>query len=49
MIRGRGAVVLFGFTPQYRAQTRNSMKMIFNTILGAGTPDGAARLLKGHR
>ena len=49
VIRGRGAVVLFGFTPQYRAQTRNSMKMIFNTILGAGTPDGAARLLKGHR
>ncbi len=45
-VRGRGAVLLFGFTPQYRAQSRNTMKMIFNTILGAGNPMGAARLLR---
>jgi len=43
---GEGAVLLFGFTPQYRAQSRNTMKMIFNTILGAGNPQGAARLLR---
>jgi len=27
-------------------QSRNTMKMIFNTILGAGNPMGAARLLR---
>jgi len=43
---GEGAVLLFGFTPQYRAQSRNTMKMIFTTILGAGNPQGAARLLR---
>ena len=49
VVRGRGAVVLFGFTPQYRAQTRNTMKMIFNLILGAGNRDGAARMLRAQR
>lgn len=46
VVRGDGAIILFGFTPQYRAQSRNTMKMIFNTILGAGNPEGASRLLR---
>jgi uncharacterized protein (DUF302 family) len=46
VVRGEGAIILFGFTPQYRAQSRNTMKMIFNTILGAGNPEGASRLLR---
>jgi hypothetical protein len=37
---GRGQVVLVGFTPHFRGQSRNTYKLLFNPILQAATERG---------
>jgi hypothetical protein len=36
---GDGQVVLFAFEPHFRGQPRNTFKLLFNALIGAGTED----------